>query len=154
VRRAARGGAAPPAAATNQALVAAGLAEVALGAATGWPFALAIADPDRARSLGVRSVARLRQWHLDLVALGGLTVLAATAVPDLPRRVAVPLGVGAWANANAFGVLVFRPEARDHPAYRAAVGASFAATTWGFGGLALTALRAYGHRRKGASARR
>ena len=48
----------------NEAMVVAGLAEIALGAATGWPFALAIADPDRARRLGLRSVARLRQWHL------------------------------------------------------------------------------------------
>lgn len=125
----------------NEAMMIAGLAEIALGAATGWPFALAIADPERARALGIRSTARLRQWHLDLIALGGLTVLAAMAVPDLPRRVAVPLSVGAWTNANAFGVLVFRPHAQHHAAYRAAVGVSFAATTWGFAGLALTAVR-------------
>jgi hypothetical protein len=121
-------------------MLVAGLTEVALGAATGWPFALAIADPDRARALGLRSTARLRQWHLDLIALGGLTVLAATAVPDIPRGVAIPLTVGAWTNANAFGVLVFRPEAHAHPAYRAGVAASFVATTWGFAGLALTAV--------------
>ena len=120
----------------NEAMVVAGLAEIALGAATGWPFALAIADPDRARRLGLRSVARLRQWHLDLVALGGLTVLAATAVPDLPRRIAVPLTLGAWTNANAFGVLAFRPDAQGHPAYRGAVAGSFALTTWGFTALA------------------
>lgn len=134
---------------TNHAMLVAGLTEIALGAATGWPFALAVADPDRARALGVRSTARLRQWHLDLIALGGLTVLAATAVPDLPRRVAVPLTVGAWTNANAFGVLVFRPEAHDHRAYRAGVAASFAATTWGFVGLALTAVASHPPERRG-----
>lgn len=121
---------------TNDTMVVAGLAEIALGAATGWPFALAIAHPDCARRLGLRSVARLRQWHLDLVALGGLTVLAATAVPDVPRRIGLPLVLGAWTNANAFGVLAFRPDAQGHPAYRAAVAGSFGLTTWGFTALA------------------
>ena len=125
----------------NKLLLASGFAEVALGAVTGWPYALAIADPDRARRAGIRSTARLRQWHLDLIALGGLSALAATAVPDLPRRVAYPLAIGAWTNANAFGVLVFRPDAKDHPLYRTAVGGSFTATTWGFVGLAAVAAR-------------
>ena len=127
---------------TNQAMLAAGLTEVALGALTGWPYALAIADPERAKALGIRSNHRLRQWHLDLIALGSLTVLAATAVPNLPKPVAVPLTVGAWTNANAFGVLVFRPDLHDHPGYRAAVLGSFVATTVGFVGLARAAWRA------------
>jgi hypothetical protein len=49
--------------------------------------------------------------------------------------------VGAWTNANAFGVLVFRPEWKDHPAYRTAVVGSFAATSWGFCGLAVEGAR-------------
>ncbi len=126
---------------TNQAMLVAGVTEVALGALTGWPYALAITDPERARSLGIRSNARLRQWHLDLIALGGLTVLAAIAVPDLPRRIAWPLTVGAWTNANAFGVLAFRPDLKDHSAYRAGVIGSFIATSWGFTGLAAVAWR-------------
>lgn len=128
----------------NQLMLAAGATEVALGALTGWPYALAIADQERARALGIRSIHRLRQWHLDLIALGGLTVLAAAAVPDLPRRVAVPLTVGAWTNANAFGVLVVRPELHDDPVYRAGVLASFVATSLGFVGLARAAWRAAG----------
>lgn len=126
---------------TNQAMLLSGLSELALGALTGWPYAIAIADPDRAKSLGIRSTARMRQWHLDLIALGGLTVLASQAVPDLPRSVGLPLAVGAWTNANSFGVLVARPEARDHPVYRAAVIGSFVTTTWGFVGLAAVAAR-------------
>jgi hypothetical protein len=117
-------------------LVLSGLAELALGALTGWPYALAIADPDRMRALGIRSIPRLRQWHLDLIALGGLTVLAGTAVPDLPSRVKWPLGVGAWTNAMSFGVLAVRPELRDQPAYRVAVTGSFLAASSGFVGLA------------------
>lgn len=126
---------------TNKLLLASGFTEVGLGALTGWPYALAIADPDRARSFGIRSTARLRQWHLDLIALGGLTALAATALPDLPRRVAYPLALGAWTNANAFGVLVVRPDAKTHWLYRAGVGGSFVLTTWGFAGLAAVAGR-------------
>jgi hypothetical protein len=122
--------------ATNDAMVVSGLTEVALGALTGWPFALAIADPERAREFGVRSVPRMRQWHLDLIALGSLTALAGVAVPNLPRKVAWPLMTGAWTNANAFAPLIVRPEARDHPAYRAGVAASFVTTSWGFVGLA------------------
>jgi hypothetical protein len=117
-------------------LVVSGLAELALGALTGWPYAVAIADPQRAKALGIRSTARMRQWHLDLIALGGLTVLAGTAMPDMPARVKWPLGVGAWTNAMSFGVLVAAPEAKDHPAYRVGVIGSFIATSTGFVGMA------------------
>jgi len=41
----------------------------------------------------------------------------------------VPLAVGAWVNANAFGVLAFRPELKDHPVYRAGVASSFVAAS-------------------------
>jgi hypothetical protein len=128
-------------------LVVSGLAELALGALTGWPYALAIADPERARALGIRSPARMRQWHLDLIALGGLTVLAGTALPDMPARVKWPLGVGAWTNAMAFGVLVAAPDAKDHPAYRAGVLGSFVATSSGFLGMAAEGLKRHRHAR-------
>jgi len=135
---------------TNDAMVVAGLAEVTAGALTGWPFALAISDPERMRALGVRSTPRLRQWHLDLIALGGLTVLAGVAVEDVPPAVGLALAAGAWTNANAFGVLAVRPDLHDHPAYRAAVVGSFAAVTWGWAGLTAVALR---RRRPGAPTR-
>ncbi len=120
-------------------LVVAGLGELALGALTGWPMALAVSRPEDLKQLGIRAPGRLRQWHLDLIMLGGLTASAASWVPDPPRKVAVPLAVGAWANANAFGVLAFRPDLKEHPLYKAGVGASFAATSWGFTGLAAVA---------------
>lgn len=126
---------------TNETLLASGLAEVALGALSGWPFSLAVSDPDRARALGIRSTHRLRQWHLDLVALGSLQALAATAVPGLPRKVAWPLMVASWTNANAFAPLIVRPELKDHPAYKAAVVASFVTASWSFTGLAAIAGR-------------
>lgn len=126
---------------TNDAVVLSGLIELAAGALTGWPYALAISHPDKVGKLGIRSTARLRQWHLDLIALGALTVLAGTAVPELPRRVAWPLAIGAWTNANAFGVLAFKPEAAKHPAYQAAVGASFTTVSWSYLALAMLAAR-------------
>jgi hypothetical protein len=126
---------------TNETLIVSGLSELAVGALTGWPYALAVSDPERARELGIRSTARLRQWHLDLIALGALAVLVGTAVPDLPRRVAWPLALGCWTNANAFGVLVIKPDAKDHPAYRAGTVASFATVSWSVLSLVHLAVR-------------
>ena len=126
---------------SNEALVASGLVELALGALAGWPYALAVDDPEAARRLGVRSPARLRQWHLDLIALGGLSVLIGSSVPRLPPWVAIPLGVGAWTNANAFGVLVVRPDLKEHAAYRAGAVTSFATVSFGCVGLAAVGVR-------------
>jgi hypothetical protein len=126
---------------TNQTLVLSGIVELAVGALTGWPYALAVNKPDRIRALGIQSIPRLRQWHLDLIALGGLSVLVGSAVPDLPRRVAWPLAAGAWTNAHAFGVLAFRPAWKDSPVYQAAVAGSFAAVTGGYVGLAVLATK-------------
>src|SRR6476646_10318779 len=120
-------------------LVVAGLTELALGALTGWPMSLSVARPADLEKIGIRSGARLRQWHLDLIMLGGLTAASSRFVPDPPAAVAVPLAVGAWTNANAFGVLAFRPELKDHPVYKAGVIASFISTSWGFTGLASVA---------------
>ncbi|MFL5844447.1 MAG: hypothetical protein ACJ762_07110 [Solirubrobacteraceae bacterium] len=116
-----------------------GLTELALGALTGWPMSVAVSRPEDLSKLGIRSGARLRQWHLDLIMLGSLTAGASRFVPDPPRKVAVPLAVGAWVNANAFGVLAFRPELKDHPVYKTGVVASFISTSWGFTGLAAVA---------------
>jgi hypothetical protein len=122
-------------------LVVSGLVELATGALTGWLYTLVKTDRDKARALGIKSGARVRQWHLDLIALGGLTAMAGTAVPDLPWWVKWPLGIGAWSNAMSFLPLAFDPEIEQRELYRAAVGASFVATSVGFTGLALTAAR-------------
>jgi hypothetical protein len=130
-----------PSSATINGLVVSGLTELALGALTGWPMALSITRPDDLGKVGIRSGARLRQWHLDLIMLGGLTAASSRFVPQPPAVVAVPLAVGAWTNANAFGVLAFRPELEEHPIYKAGVIASFLSTSWGFTGLAGVAWR-------------
>jgi hypothetical protein len=119
--------------------VVSGLTELALGALTGWPMALSVTQPAELEKLGIRSGARLRQWHLDLIMLGGLTAASSRFVPEPPAAVALPLAVGAWTNANAFGLLTFRPDLKDHPLYKAGVIASFVSTSWGFTGLAAVA---------------
>jgi hypothetical protein len=120
-------------------LVVSGLTELALGALTGWPMALSVSSPEDLGKIGIRSGARLRQWHLDLIMLGGLTAASSRFVPEPPAAVAVPLAVGAWTNANAFGILAFRPELEEHPLYKAGVIASFISTSWGFTSLAAVA---------------
>jgi hypothetical protein len=128
-------------------LVVSGLTELAVGALAGWPMALAVSRPDDLSKIGIRSPARLRQWHLDLIMLGSLTAAASRLVPNPPRAVAVPLAIGAWTNANAFGVLAFRPELKEHPAYKTGVAASFIATSWGFTGLAAVAWKRWRRQR-------
>jgi hypothetical protein len=102
-------------------------------------MALSVSSPEDLGKIGIRSGARLRQWHLDLIMLGGLTAASSRFVPEPPAAVALPLAVGAWTNANAFGILAFRPQLKDHPIYKAGVIASFVSTSWGFTGLAAVA---------------
>jgi hypothetical protein len=136
--------------AAPSALVVSGLMEVAAGALAGWPYTLVRQDPEAARRLlGIKSAARVRQWHLDLAILGGLTVAVATAVPNAPKWASLPLGIGAWTNAMAFLPLAFKPDVDQHPAYRALAGASFVATSTGFAGMAVE-----GARRRRRAARR
>jgi hypothetical protein len=106
-------------------LVASGMVELAAGALSGWVY----------------TVARVRQWHLDLAMLGTATVASGLAVPDPPRVPATALGIGAWTNAMAFLPLAFRPDLDQHPAFRAYAGASFVLTTVGFVGMAADAVR-------------
>jgi hypothetical protein len=122
-------------------LVVSGFVELATGVLTGWLYTLVKTDPERGRAVGIKSVSRVRQWHLDLIALGGLTAMAGTALPDLPHWVRWPLGVGAWTNAMSFLPLALEPAVEEHPLYRAAVGASFLTTSIGFTGVAVTAVR-------------
>jgi len=84
-----------PLTSTNDTLILSGLIELTTGAVTAWPYALAINDADKVRKLGIRSIARPRQSHLDLIALGSLSILIGTAVPDLPRHIPRPVTIGA-----------------------------------------------------------
>ena len=121
-------------------VVTSGVVELAAGALSGWVYALAIADKDRARKLGIISTPRIRQWHLDLIALGTATTVTGLAVPEAPTMVQRSLVAGAWANAMLFLPVAFEPGLAEDKAYRGVVIASFVATSVGFSGMALTAL--------------
>jgi hypothetical protein len=127
-------------------LVTSGMVELAAGATSGWVYTLVRTRPDLASRLGIRSGARIRQWHLDLAMLGTATVASGLAIPDPPRIPATALGIGAWTNAMAFLPLAFHPDLDRHPAYRAYAGASFVLTTVGFVGMAADAVRRRGAR--------
>jgi hypothetical protein len=130
-------------------LVSSGLTELAAGALSGWVFTLTRTQPELAARLGIASPARIRQWHLDLAALGTASIACGLAVPDPPRLPATALTIGAWTNAMAFLPLAFKPDLDKHPAFLACAAASFLTTTIGFTGLAGAALS----RRTGTRAR-
>jgi hypothetical protein len=93
----------------------AGLTELAMDALTEWPMAIAVSRPEDLPKIGIRSRARLRQWHLDLIMLGSLTAAASRFVPNTPRTVAVPLAVGVWVTQmRSAMVLLSGPRSSAH----------------------------------------
>ncbi|HEY0904097.1 MAG TPA: hypothetical protein VGE14_09435 [Marmoricola sp.] len=122
-------------------VVMSGVLELAAGALSGWVYAAVKYDDGGARKLRIKSPGRIRQWHLDLIALGTGTVVMGLAVPDAPKPVQRALVAGAWANAMMFLPLAYWPEALQNRAYRKLGLASFTSTSVGFAGMALTALR-------------
>jgi hypothetical protein len=134
-------------------VVVSGLAQVALGALTGIPYAIATYRPELLDRLGVRAPGRVRQLHLDLVMMGGLVTAAGTALPRLPRWVAIPLAVGCWSNALAFAPPAISPSVESSPSFRAVVAASFATTSASWVAVAVIALRRWSASRAGGSRR-
>jgi hypothetical protein len=122
-------------------LVVSGLAQVALGALVGFPYAIATYKPELLRNLRVRAPHRVRQLHLDLVMMGGLVTATGAALPQIPRVVAVPLAVSCWTNALAFAPPAIKPSIEDAPAFRALVAASFLTTSASWVAVAAIALR-------------
>lgn len=122
-------------------LVTSGVLELAAGALSGWIYAAVRYDDGGAAKLGIKSPARIRQWHLDLIALGTGTVAVGLAVPDAPTAVQRALGAGAWTNAMMFLPLAYRPGLLQNPLYRALGLASFVSTSVGFTGMAVSVVR-------------
>jgi hypothetical protein len=121
-------------------LVASGLAQVALGALVGIPYAIATYRPELLDRLGVRAPGRVRQLHLDLVMMGGLVTATGAALPRIPRAVAVPLAVGCWSNALAFAPPAITPSVENSAAFRTMVTASFVTTSVSWVAVAMIAL--------------
>lgn len=137
--------AAPPAPGldTSSILVRSGLTELAASALSGWVYTLGRNQPELARKLGIKSVPRIRQWHLDMAMLGTASVACGLAAPDAPKVPTRALAVGAWTNAMLFLPMAFKPGIDEHPAFVGAATASFVATTTGFCGIAAHAWRAH-----------
>jgi hypothetical protein len=123
------------------ALVTSGVVELAAGALSGWLYSAVRYDGDGARKLRIKSPARIRQWHLDLIALGTSTVAVGLAVPNAPKGIERALAAGAWTNAMMFLPLAYRPALLQNRAYRAMGLVSFVSTSVGFTGMAVSAVR-------------
>jgi hypothetical protein len=122
-------------------LAVSGLTQIALGAISGLPYAIATYKPELLPKLGIAAPRRIRQLHLDLIIMGGIVTAAASAVPGLPKKVAIPLAVGCWTNALAFAPPAVRPTLEQARFYRVIVGASFFTTTVSWAAVAVTAAR-------------
>ncbi|MHA7224256.1 hypothetical protein ACX80S_18410 [Arthrobacter sp. RHLT1-20] len=121
-------------------VVMSGVMELAAGALSGWVHALATYNAARAKQIGIVSPPRIRQWHLDLIALGTGTIALGLAVPHAPRAVQGALIAGAWTNAMLFLPLAFRPSLIKNTPFRAVSLASFVSTSVGFTGMAIAGL--------------
>jgi hypothetical protein len=127
-------------------LVVSGLAQIAVGALAGFPYAAASYKPELLQGLGIQAPGRIRQLHLDLIMMGGLVTATGVALPRLPRVVAVPLAVGCWTNALAFGPPAVRPSIEQSKPFRALVGTSFVVTAASWVAVAGVALRRWSQR--------
>lgn len=125
-------------------LIAAGAAEIALGALLGFPYALAVDDTARSArllaALRIRHPHRLRQLHLDLIIMGGLLVAAGAALPDLPLAIALAIGVGGWSNALLFAPLMYDETQVRRRWYRGTTLVSFVLVAAGWVGVAAYAV--------------
>ncbi len=119
-------------------LLAAGVLQLASAALLGWPITLWRTKPELIRKAGVVAPRRLMQLHLDQVMMGLILLAVATAFPELPTAIAIPLLIGTTLNPLLFLPLAFRPAWDEALVYRAVTGFSFIATS-----AALVALAAW-----------
>lgn len=126
----------------DEALVKAGVTQVAIGAVSGWPLALLVSQPAITRQLGIVEPVRLRQAHVDVLMMGGL-ITAAGLVDDVPRWAKICARVGAWTNPLLFVPMAFKPNVTRTIAYQVGSVASFTVTTAGWIGIARAARKQY-----------
>lgn len=122
-------------------LLGAGVLSLASSALLGWLIALHRADPDALKTrLRIQAPHRVMQVHLDQVMMGLILLAVATAFPDLPTAIAVPILIGTILNPLGFVPLAFAPKAEKTLPFRAFVGFSFIATSGGLVALAVWVL--------------
>ncbi len=125
-------------------LVAAGLAEVALGAVLGFPYALTLEGSPASKrlmaALRINHPRRLRQLHLDLIIMGILLIAAGAAMPDLPLAPVLAVGIGGWTNALLFAPLMVDEKLQSAVVFRTLTVASFLAVSTGWVWIAALAI--------------
>jgi hydroxylaminobenzene mutase len=118
-------------------LLGAGALQLASAALIGWIIALDRADPERTKRLGIKVPRRLMQLHLDQVMMGLILLAVASAFPDVPGWIVVPLLIGTTVNPLLFLPLAFWPKLDQQLGYRIITVLSFIAATIAFVGLAI-----------------
>jgi hypothetical protein len=121
-------------------LLAAGVLSLASASLLGWVMALHRAKPDALEKLGIKAPHRVTQLHLDQVMMGLILLAVATAFPDIPDPIAIPLLVGTIANPLGFVPMMFSPKSDETLVYRAVIGVSFIAMSGSLVALAVWVL--------------
>ncbi|MDQ8045048.1 MAG: hypothetical protein AAGC46_15925 [Solirubrobacteraceae bacterium] len=121
-------------------LLAVGVLQLASAALLGWLMALHRASPTALGKLGIKAPHRVTQLHLDQVMMGLIDLAIATAFPDVPDAIAIPIIVGTILNPLGFVPLAFWPKADETLVYRGGIGLSFIATSGGLVALAVWVL--------------
>lgn len=118
-------------------LVKVGVAELALGALSGWVVVLTTEKPEWLRAHGVKQIPRLRQAHLDWIMMGTILTAVGAAVRDIPDVIAGLVVFGALVNPTLFVPLAFSTEMSKRAPYRALSVVSFLAMSGGLTALAV-----------------
>lgn len=121
-------------------LLAVGVLQLASAALLGWVIALHRAKPEVLAKGGIKAPHRVMQLHLDQVMMGLIDLAVATAFPDIPDLIAIPIVVGTILNPLGFVPLAFWTKVDETVGYRAAIGVSFIATSGGLVALAVWVL--------------
>ena len=125
-------------------LVVAGVVEVALGAALGFPYALTVEGSTTSKrlltALHVNHPRRLRQLHLDLIIMGILLIAAGAAIPGLPLVAVLAVAIGGWTNALMFAPLMVSERLQSTWPFRAVTVTSFLAVSSGWVAIASIAV--------------
>jgi hypothetical protein len=113
-----------------------GVLQLASAALLGWLITANRSKPGSLERIGIRAPHRIMQLHLDQVMMGLIDLAVATAFPEIPNWVAIPLAIGTVLNPLGFVPLAFNPKLDQTLGFKAFVGFSFVASTIGFVGLA------------------
>lgn len=121
-------------------LLAAGVLSLASAGLLGWLIALQRANPEALKKIGIKAPHRVMQLHLDQVMMGLILLAVATAFPDIPDAIAIPVLIGATMNPLGFVPLAFAPTLDKTLAFRGVVGVSFISMSGGLVALAVWVL--------------